>query len=64
MNHALVTLGDYTVPLIGLPPSATLEECDLCHNTFPLQKVEIQARGQILCPRCRQPNPPAHAQAK
>lgn len=29
-----------------------LEECDLCHDLYPIRFVKIQEGGQILCRKC------------
>ena len=51
-DHATVRIGDYTIPLIGVPKEATLEECDLCHGIFHI--VDIAYNGaQYLCNKCR-----------
>lgn len=50
-KHATVKIGDYTIPLIGVPESASLEECDLCHDTFPLRVMVLSEAGQLLCPK-------------
>ncbi len=52
-DHAIVEREGFKVPLIGIPKAAMLEECDLCHQTFPLREMEIQPSGQELCPKCR-----------
>lgn len=39
---------------------AVLEECDLCHDKFPLSQVVAWGR-QILCRKCKSPNDPASA---
>jgi hypothetical protein len=51
-DHAIVPLGEYNVPLIGIPKTAVLEECDLCHEEFRLSDVELIGY-QILCRKCR-----------
>ena len=38
MNHAKITVGEFTVPLIGVDGEAVLETCDLCHNICPSSK--------------------------
>lgn len=54
MKHAEVTIGEYTIPLIGIPSSATLDECDCCHDFFSIQQLEINESGnQVLCIKCR-----------
>jgi len=52
MKHATFKLGDYTIPLIGVDPNATLEECDLCHDIFGIQQIELTGR-QFLCGKCK-----------
>lgn len=37
---------------------SVLEECDLCHDKFPLSQVEAWG-CQILCRKCKSPNAPA-----
>lgn len=51
MNHATITLGEYTIPLIGVEQFGTLEDCDLCHDTFSIQVIELTGT-QFLCPHC------------
>lgn len=51
MKHADVKIGDYIIPLIGVPQDASLEECDLCHDIFPLREMVISETGHILCPK-------------
>lgn len=54
LKHATVKIGDYDIPLIGIPPDATLEECDLCGYLFNLRQVQVSENGrQILCDKCR-----------
>ncbi len=53
MNHAEVKVGGYTVPLIGIPKDAMLQECDLCHKDFPMREIELSEIGQALCEKCR-----------
>jgi len=52
-KHAMVTIGEYTVPLIGIPPDSVLTECDLCHDEFPQLEIEL-AGTQMLCKKCRE----------
>ena len=30
-----------------------LQECELCHDKFPIRDVEMTDSGQILCKKCR-----------
>jgi hypothetical protein len=60
-DHAIVEREGFKVPLLGIPPDAVLQECELCHNEFPLRDVEMTDFGQILCAKCRSaamPNDP------
>jgi formylmethanofuran dehydrogenase subunit E len=52
MKHATIEKDGYKVPLIGIPPDAVLQECDLCHDLFPLREVEVTDAG-VLCEKCR-----------
>lgn len=38
MKHAIVPVGEYLVPLVGVPKDAALEQCDCCGDIFPLWK--------------------------
>lgn len=52
--HASVTIDGWKIPLIGLPVDATLCECDLCHDWFNIQQLEVAENGaQLLCQNCR-----------
>jgi len=50
-DHALVKIGDMTIPLIGVPIDAGLEECDLCHDLFRLWDI-VYNGTQFLCFKC------------
>ena len=52
MSHATVIRDGYEVPLIGVPPEAVLEKCDLCGDEFPQLQVSFE-NGQMLCEKCR-----------
>ena len=51
MNHATITVGEYTIPLIGLPTTCVRETCDRCKKDFHIQEVEF-VDDQILCFEC------------
>lgn len=54
MKHAEVTVGEYQIPLIGIPVEATEYECDLCHDIFPVLNIHLNEEGnQFLCDTCR-----------
>lgn len=50
-NHATVQREGYTVPLIGIPADAVLEECDCCHEKFGMAKLAFNGK-QMLCEKC------------
>jgi len=53
-DHAMIEREGFKVPLIGISPSEVLEECDLCHDKFPMSEVEFDSNsGQMLCKKCR-----------
>lgn len=52
-DHANVERDGFKVPLLGIPPEAALQECELCYNEYPLRDVEMTDSGQILCRKCR-----------
>ena len=53
MKHAEVKIGEYKIPLIGIPPEATEYECDLCHDIFAVDEIELNKEGnQFLCKKC------------
>lgn len=55
MKHAEVKIGEFTIPLIGVPRNATLEECDCCHEIIVLSEAVITDK-QVLCRKCSKPN--------
>jgi len=50
-DHAVVEKDGFKVPLIGIPPDAVLEVCDLCGDTIPLRESQFTGK-QILCKKC------------
>jgi len=57
MKHAEVKIGEYKIPLIGIDPSSTEYECDLCHEIFEVEEVELNESGnQFLCKKCKYEN--------
>lgn len=56
MQHASIQLGEYNIPLIGIPKSATEYECDCCHKIFSdIKDVQINIGGfEFYCKTCRQ----------
>jgi len=57
MKHATVHIGGMVIPLIGIPMSATEEECDCCHDIFHIRKIHWSENGkQLLCGDCDKEN--------
>ena len=54
-DHAIVEREGFRVPLIGVPPDAMMQECELCHKMKPLREVQLGESGQLLCEQCRKP---------
>ena len=54
-DHAIVEREGFKVPLIGIPPEAVLQECELCHEEKPMREIELSESGQMLCEKCRTP---------
>lgn len=54
-EHATVKRGEYTVPLIGIPATATEGECECCHELVHLSKLHMSESGQMLCEKCKKP---------
>lgn len=55
-RHATVKLCEYTVPLIGIAPDATQQECAKCKQSFHLSEITLDEAGQPCCKRCLSPN--------
>jgi len=58
-KHATVKVGEYTVPLIGVPEDATQQECETCGQSFHISEIELAANGKACCKRCLPPNDPS-----
>lgn len=56
-KHATVRIGEYTVPLIGIPKEATDDECAKCGRFFHLCDLELNEKGKPICLQCRQAKP-------
>ena len=52
LKHATLMIAGYRIPLIGIEPRETLEECDCCHDIFSIQQIQLTGT-QFLCPKCR-----------
>lgn len=55
MKHASVKLGEYTVPLIGIPVNATQQKCSGCGKEFHLSDITLDKNGNPFCPKCLKP---------
>lgn len=52
-KHATVKVGEYTVPLIGVPPTATTEKCSQCGEARHLSELSLDEHGHPVCATCR-----------
>jgi hypothetical protein len=52
MKHARVKLGEFAVPLIGVPVKEGVETCDGCGKQFPFQEIEFTGESW-LCAACK-----------
>ncbi len=52
VEHATVRVGDYVVPLIGVPKTATQEKCTRCGSKLHLADTVLDAKGQPCCQTC------------
>jgi hypothetical protein len=52
MKHAEVHIGDYKIPLIGISPDATLEQCVVCKKNFNLRQIILDWNGEPHCKQC------------
>lgn len=49
---ATVPVGEYTVPLIGVPKAATQEKCSQCGAPLHLTETVLNSKGQPCCKTC------------
>lgn len=57
MKHAEITVGGYTIPLIGIGFSETIDRCDYCGKQFNIQQLLLMqeiGRNVFACEGCRQ----------
>ena len=53
MKHATIKTGEYEIPLIGVPLTATEMECECCHDILHITGVHLNREGnQFLCEKC------------
>lgn len=50
-RHATVVKDGYEVPLIGIPPDAVTEKCDMCGNEYGMAELAWSGK-QMLCKKC------------
>jgi hypothetical protein len=53
-EHATVRVGEYTVPLIWVPPEATEETCDKCGKKCHIGDMSLSEDMKTICPDCKQ----------
>lgn len=53
MTHAIIIRDGFAVPLIGIPESAVIDECDLCGDVFGTSNLKWDEQGSLLCSKCR-----------
>lgn len=51
-DHAIIEREGFKIPLIGIPPQATIDECDCCHDQFSIRDLEWNGQ-QLLCKKCK-----------
>lgn len=49
---ATVPVGEYTVPLIGVPKEATQEKCSQCGAPLHIKDTVLNAKGEPCCATC------------
>lgn len=52
---ATVPVGEYVVPLIGVPKEATQEKCSRCGAPLHLAETVLDEKGQPCCRSCLTP---------
>jgi hypothetical protein len=52
MKHASVRIDNWNIPLIGIPPSATIQACTKCGMDRHLQDVVLDHDGNPVCRNC------------
>ncbi len=51
-KHATVRIGEYVIPLIGVPETATQEKCSRCRKQIHLADAALSESGDVLCQSC------------
>lgn len=52
VEWATVPVGEYTVPLIGVPKSATQEKCSRCGSPLHIKDTVLDDKGHPCCQSC------------
>lgn len=56
MEHCKVKIGDYDIPLIGIPREYGLITCERCKKEFRLQEIKITYNSKCYCFECNDRN--------
>lgn len=51
---ATVKIGEYEIPLIGIPDSATQQKCSICGKSFHISEIKIEMNGEPKCSQCEE----------
>lgn len=51
-KHAIVKLDGKDIPLIGIQPESTQDNCDVCGNLKHISLLEF-VDGKLICDDCR-----------
>jgi hypothetical protein len=54
-QHATVPIGEYMIPLIGIPVRAVMDKCSKCKLEFHIKNLEFDENGDLFCGKCRKP---------
>ncbi len=51
-DHINIKIGDYKIPLIGVPRKMGLIQCQRCKKEFELQEIRITYDSKCFCFKC------------
>lgn len=51
-KYCKVKIGEFDIPLIGIPKTYGLQECFLCHDEFRIDDIKISFEGKCYCLKC------------
>lgn len=57
MKHATVRLGEYEIPLVGIPVSSTEGLCAACGKKFYILDLRLDGHARPTCFKCLEKNP-------